>query len=289
MSCLSLCAEIFAENSLGSETEGKEVDLSSNQLVSRVIESILPMASEETIVRFGEAFTPSLRTIVSDSFASHVLEKLLEVTSSTKWRTSEKLTTWFEKTSMYVLNNFEDFTFDKYGSFVMKKVLECLSGLVEAPSDPVALKFKVFRNSVGIELFGLRQANPKWEKMLHTFATRFAAWPQLNDLKERAETSRLVQNVIQTVNRTTIKGSKELVKQLILRVLETLPGSLDAGDNVHHIIEACLSAADKEMFGKIFDKYYKGHLADYCTGQCYTLQKLISRAPDNKTVWVTRY
>ncbi|OXA37661.1 Nucleolar protein 9 [Folsomia candida] len=105
--------ETFITNSFA-QTEGHEVNYSSNQLTSRVIETILPSASEEVLLRFGTAFGPSLRTLCSDPFASHVVEKLLEIASAEKWaKESPKLTEWFRQTARFVLNNLEEFTFGK--------------------------------------------------------------------------------------------------------------------------------------------------------------------------------
>lgn len=279
---LCLFTDALVENSL-IMAEGSEVALSSNQLVSRVIENILPLATEDRIDSFGQAFTPSLRVIVADPYASHVLEKLLELTSSDKWRTSEKLTSWFEKTAKFVLNNFEDFTFDKYGSFVTKKVLECLAGHVERPNEDEIFSSKGGKgNILRSEVFGTRMRNPKWETTLQEFAKRFAAWPQFNDLGQRPETSRLLQNVIQTVKRT--EKSEAIVKDLIVRVLAIVPEAVQPDDGAHRIMEVALAAADVKTYGIIYDKFYKGKLSQYVIGPCFTLQKIISEAPNEKYV-----
>ncbi|CAL8118559.1 unnamed protein product [Orchesella dallaii] len=270
--------EAFAENSL-SQTEGTEVQLSSNQLVSRVIENILPLASEESIFRICKAFTPSLRVVVCDPYASHVLEKLLEVTSSDKWLESDDLTTWFQNTAKYVLNNFEDFTFDTYGSFVMKKVLECLSGYLKPP-DPREASIFGKNNKIQETLYGKRKANSKRELMLKDFAARFAAWPQFNDLIQQPITSRLLQNVIETVNRT--EGSEDFVKKLILRVTTVASETLEVQSVEHRVLEVCLSVASSKQYGIIFEKFYKGRLVNYIVGQCLTLQNIISSAPDEE-------
>ncbi|ODM99181.1 Nucleolar protein 9 [Orchesella cincta] len=271
--------EAFAENSL-SQTEGTEVQLSSNQLVSRVIENILPLASEKSIFRICQAFTPSLRVVVCDPYASHVLEKLLEVTSSDKWIGSDDLTTWFQNTAKYVLNNFEDFTFDTYGSFVMKKALECLSGFLPPPDPREATVFGK-NKKIQEALYGKRKTNPKRESMLKDFASRFAAWPQFNDLIQQPITSRLLQNVIETVNRT--EGSDEMVKQLIVRVVSVVPETLEVQSVEHRLLEVCLSVATPKRYKIIFDKFYKGRLANYAVGQCLTLQNIISSAPNEET------
>ena len=47
------------------------------QLVSRVIEDLLPLARDEVRRRFMEAMVADLRIAATDPFASHVIEKLL--------------------------------------------------------------------------------------------------------------------------------------------------------------------------------------------------------------------
>ena len=48
-----------------------------HQLVSRVIEDLLPLARDEVRRRFMEAMVADLRIAATDAFASHVIEKLL--------------------------------------------------------------------------------------------------------------------------------------------------------------------------------------------------------------------
>lgn len=58
---------------------GNEVNYCSNQVVSRVVDDLLPLASDATVLNLIEHFEKDLRPICSDQFASHVLQKLLHV------------------------------------------------------------------------------------------------------------------------------------------------------------------------------------------------------------------
>ena len=60
-------------------TEGEESSYCGNQLVSRVLEKLLPFASDDVIRRFMAALADDLRRVATDPFASHVLQLLLNV------------------------------------------------------------------------------------------------------------------------------------------------------------------------------------------------------------------
>ncbi|KAK2708771.1 hypothetical protein QYM36_014397 [Artemia franciscana] len=70
--------EMFASN-VFSQTAGSELELVCNQLVSRVLEKILPFASSEVFQNFANALNSDLRIVCTDPFASHVLEKKMKL------------------------------------------------------------------------------------------------------------------------------------------------------------------------------------------------------------------
>jgi nucleolar protein 9 len=63
------------------ETINEEVNYSCNQLASAALEKLLPAANDMVLRRFMEAFGQNLRSICSDPYGSHVLEKLLLIVS----------------------------------------------------------------------------------------------------------------------------------------------------------------------------------------------------------------
>ena len=69
---------MFASN-VFSQTAGSELELVCNQLVSRVLEKILPFASSEVFQNFANALNSDLRIVCTDPFASHVLEKKMKL------------------------------------------------------------------------------------------------------------------------------------------------------------------------------------------------------------------
>lgn len=54
-----------------------EVEYSCNQVISRIVDTLLPLASDEVILNFMVAFDGQLRITCMDPFASHVVEKLI--------------------------------------------------------------------------------------------------------------------------------------------------------------------------------------------------------------------
>lgn len=61
------------------QLNGNEVNYCSNQVVSRVVDDLLPAASDQTVLNLIEHFEKDLRPICCDQFASHVLQQLLHI------------------------------------------------------------------------------------------------------------------------------------------------------------------------------------------------------------------
>lgn len=75
---LSIISGVFIHN-VFQQTEGEELLLCGNQLVSRVIEDLLPQSVHEIRERFMTRFSEDLRLACMDAFQSHVLEKLMKM------------------------------------------------------------------------------------------------------------------------------------------------------------------------------------------------------------------
>lgn len=156
-------------NNVFEQTVDREIFISSNQIACTIIEHLLPYTSAENLERFQNAFAASFRPICSDKFASHILEKMVEISFlravasiqpqsdvepttplNKKRKVSteipnekqynltvsafdgghrQKCTDFVEKTSKFLLNNLEDFVFDPYGCHVMRTCILSLSGL----------------------------------------------------------------------------------------------------------------------------------------------------------------
>lgn len=78
LNLLKCFAGNFVDN-VFKQLNGNEVNYCSNQVVSRVVDDLLPQASDMTVFNLIEHFEKDLRPICSDQFASHVLQQLLHV------------------------------------------------------------------------------------------------------------------------------------------------------------------------------------------------------------------
>jgi nucleolar protein 9 len=58
------------------QTKGKEMDLICNQVVSKIMEKLLPLANSENLQHFADLMLNDMRIICTDPYASHVLEKV---------------------------------------------------------------------------------------------------------------------------------------------------------------------------------------------------------------------
>jgi nucleolar protein 9 len=67
--------EMFVVN-VFEQTKGKEMDLICNQVVSKIMEKLLPLANSENLQHFADLMLNDMRIICTDPYASHVLEKV---------------------------------------------------------------------------------------------------------------------------------------------------------------------------------------------------------------------
>ncbi|XP_053965885.1 uncharacterized protein LOC128868143 [Anastrepha ludens] len=66
-------------NNVFAQTTEEEVHLASNQIVSKALESLIGFVDSENLERFFRAFGDNFRPVCSDRFASHVLQKMVEI------------------------------------------------------------------------------------------------------------------------------------------------------------------------------------------------------------------
>lgn len=66
-------------NNVFEQTKGQEVHLASNQIVCKVLESLMSFVEPAQLESYFKAFADNFRPICSDRFASHVLQKMVEV------------------------------------------------------------------------------------------------------------------------------------------------------------------------------------------------------------------
>ena len=119
-------------------TLNEEVSLCSNQLVSRVIERLLPLSTNDVRTRFMRCLADDLRIVAVDPFSSHVLETLLLLATFEKSdlksanKNNEYISfrrTWVLRVSKFMINNIEEFSNDCYASHLVRTCFQCLGGI----------------------------------------------------------------------------------------------------------------------------------------------------------------
>ncbi|XP_045761936.1 nucleolar protein 9 isoform X2 [Maniola jurtina] len=235
-------------NNVLERTKGEELNIVGNQLGCRLIELLLPYATPEDLERFIEVLSPELRRLCSDNFTSHIIETLLRVScdrateylqildqlddegpkkkrKKTKSKyTDEHITACHEftlKISKYVLNNLEDFVWDRYANHILRSALKCLSGIVLLPGEkPKQNMFKQAKegnpsippHSTEMKY---RVVPDEYKEIVKEFANRLSAWPQFKDLPYKNITSALLQVLLYAVKNTDKNLTKSLIKKLL--------------------------------------------------------------------------
>ncbi|XP_034826444.2 nucleolar protein 9 [Maniola hyperantus] len=235
-------------NNVLERTKGEELNIIGNQLGCRLVELLLPYATPEHLERYIEALSPELRRLCSDNFTSHIIETLLRVScerateylqildqlddegpkkkrKKTKSKyTDEHITSCHEftlKICKYVLNNLEDFVWDRYANHILRSALKCLSGIVLLPGEKA--KPNMFKQT--------KEDNPsipphstemkykvvpdEYKEIVKEFANRLVAWPQFKDLPYKNITSALLQVLLYAVKNADKNLTKTLIKKLL--------------------------------------------------------------------------
>ncbi|XP_063220849.1 nucleolar protein 9 isoform X2 [Bacillus rossius redtenbacheri] len=203
---------LFANNVLV-ETEGKEVEYSSNQLASRVIEELLDWASGDALSRYMRVFGEDLRPVFCDQFASHVLQKLIVIAATGGTRGGKAgggevpgkaaHREWLLKVARYALNNLEEFVRDTHANQVTRAVLECLAGMTpRSTADARAVPESV-------------DVPPAHRELLEEFGRRVEAWPRLPEMVYTDLTAGFVQTLLLALKVKKRKLAHSLVRKLL--------------------------------------------------------------------------
>lgn len=164
----SVDEKVAMANNVMDQTIDKEINLSSNQVVSKVLEHTLGFVNPEHLERFLKIFGDGVRPICSEVYASHVLNKLMEIAflravgksiitpdadeeegpsnakkskfdivTDLKYNTTQKFTSehrskcseFLLRISKFLLNNLEDFAEDKCGNHLLRTAILLLAGI----------------------------------------------------------------------------------------------------------------------------------------------------------------
>lgn len=219
-------SETLANNVL-SQTEGEEELFSTNQIASKVIETLIGFAPIETFERYQDVFSKDIRAYSQDKFSSHVLQKMIflsalrfnsapskdaqldlldernyNLTAVVPEEHKAKCHAFVTKVSKFLLNNMEELITDQYANHVYRSCLGSLSGIQ-------------YEDVVGKVLQGEPQlkssvvVHEDWKEIVEEFANRLRVWPQFVDFPYEGLSSGLLQTlacVLRVVNKDLLKS-----------------------------------------------------------------------------------
>ncbi|XP_033153236.1 nucleolar protein 9 [Drosophila mauritiana] len=214
---------VIMANNVFEQTHDQEIHLASNQIVSKALESLVGFVDDVQLERFFSKFGDNLRPMCSDRFASHVLQKMLEIAflrgvgksavqdtsdaASANKRAKpdaaqeeeeynlqadftedhrEKCRQFVLRISKFMLNNLEDFVWDACASHIMRTAILCLVGM-HVP--------KIAFEKGGTEIAKHRKmysVPDEWQEVMKEFPQRLEMWPQFGDFPYQDHSSSLL-------------------------------------------------------------------------------------------------
>ncbi|XP_033338087.2 nucleolar protein 9 [Megalopta genalis] len=279
-------------NNVYEQTIGHEIEYAQNQLGSRVIDSLLNYANLSTIQRLVEALWPSLRVLVNDRFASHVLQKIIIVCADRGNKDLSKLQTSDTNTdsavqveeseiklyndivlklSKYIVNNREEFVFDTYANHILRTVVECLGGLIDKNESNDKKKL----------LYGpRRQVNSDYTNLLFYTCNSLQMWPQFLEFGRDELTSGMVQSVLYSLKDTNPALLEVYIKKITngcFKPGEDQRSRIFDAECSSRLLEACLAVSNEKLFNEIYEQYFSNKLEELSTTEStnFSVQRLL--------------
>ncbi|XP_017868111.1 PREDICTED: nucleolar protein 9 [Drosophila arizonae] len=269
-------------NNVFDQTNEQEIRLASNQIVSKALESLIGFVDAPHLERYFTKFGESLRPMCSDRFASHVLQKMLEIAflralgkdaaqkSETESDAAKRpkpdaaqieeqynLETEFSdehreqcrqfvvRISKFMLNNLEDFVWDSCATHIMRTAILCLVG-VHVP--------KIAFEKSGVDMAKYRKlytVPEEWHEVMKEFPQRLEMWPQFPDFPYEDQTSALLGAIciaLGVVDKSMLKhfGKKILMESFLKPNDEANPDDNDELKEAKNEIEVDKDKGEEE-------------------------------------------
>uniref|UniRef100_A0A6V7KUQ0 PUM-HD domain-containing protein n=1 Tax=Bracon brevicornis TaxID=1563983 RepID=A0A6V7KUQ0_9HYME len=283
-------------NNVYEQTIGNEIEIAKNQVGSRVLDSLMEYATLEVIQRLKEAFTPALRPICSDCFASHVLEKIIKtcaergnrkLKSQSKDKNSisvtsdeiSKYNTIALNLSKYMINNIEEFVYDTYANHILRTVINCLAGLID--KDDHQKNDKSIKTPVKIPVM------QGYTDLLVDAGNRLLRWGKFPEFGKDNLTSGLLQTYLTALKDIDPKLTSSIIKKIITECFKSKSNSEDDSsiifnsDPASRLLESCLVSSTPEMFVEVYEQLFKGKLKalSLMKPANFSVQRLIDNCP----------
>ncbi|KAL1501660.1 hypothetical protein ABEB36_006952 [Hypothenemus hampei] len=278
----------FVEN-VFEHTENQEIECSSNQVGCRVIETFLPFANDSILRRFMEKFSEDLRPLVTDRFASFVLQELVQIAciKSIDPNINPDQQTYFKKfalkISKFLLNNLEDYMWDNTGNMVIRG---CLRSLTQLPKETTQKRTfnKVHEQFEGPYL-------EEYIEIVKDYGERLILWPQFNEMCFSDLTSGLFQILLQALKQVDVKLLKKYLKKLLDDIFYSneeqdsnkLPQAFMSSSALM-LLEVAVQVCGKKMFNLYCDQLFSNRILTLATmkSTSFLVQKIIGKC-SNKT------
>ncbi|XP_078037998.1 nucleolar protein 9 [Augochlora pura] len=264
-------------NNVYEQTIGHEIEYAQNQLGSRVLDSLLNFANLSTIQRLVDAFWSSMRVLANDRFASHVLQKIIIVCADrgnkdlAKQETSgantdsviqvkeSEINLYNDivfKLGKYLINNKEEFVFEKYANHLLRTVVECLGGLIDKTESNDKTKL----------VYGpRRQVTPEYKTLLFVACNSLQMWPQFLEFGRDELTSGIVQSVLHSLKDTYPDLLEVYIKKITNGCFKPGKGQRSHVFNAEcssRLLEACLAVANGKLLNEIYEQYFSNTLEE---------------------------
>lgn len=266
--------KIFANN-VFQQTENEEINVSCNQVGCRVVELLLPFANDEILKRFMEVFSAELRPLLSDRFASHVVEALFTEAhkkSLSNDREKSFCKDFVVKVSKFLLNNLEDYVWDTYSNHVIRT---CLGNLSQIPKDDNYNKAIISSENNDIP--------EEYNEIVKEYGQRLIAWPQFSELCTSELTSGFLQVLLKCLRKIDKKLLKKYLKKLIGEIFlssDEQNGGLPKvflSRSILMLLETAIQIAPSKIYMELYESFFKVQVAKLAKTRStnFAVQKLV--------------
>ncbi|XP_060853343.1 uncharacterized protein LOC132931285 [Rhopalosiphum padi] len=275
---------IFVDN-VFKQLNGNEVNYCSNQVVSRVVDDLLPAASDQTVLNLIKHFEIDLRPICCDQFASHVLQQLLHVAIYRAYKVTEDISetskenyfNFINKLCKFIINNLEEFVWDTYANHIVRSCIACLCG-------------QPYLNSKTSQQKGENiDTNKDHKDLLKKYSDCIINIQQFSEMPSTDITSGLLQVLLKSISPVSKKRYKALVEKIMSECFPSDESS--TFENVSQVLEnnsfsrlldVIISESPEKLNKLLYEKYFNDKLANLAVHHNgnFTLQKILSTTVD---------
>ncbi|KAK7072909.1 hypothetical protein SK128_011242 [Halocaridina rubra] len=301
--------ELLADNFLKEVIAGDNVmKLACNRYVSRVLEDVLQYVGASGVISLGQILGKDLRSVCLDSFASHILQRIMALSLQLVQKTvnqkngeaidvadtdreliteeeRRELTSLLNKIGRFVYNNLDEFICDTYGSHIFRTVLEICSGV--RIDDSIKSSRKGNSScAVPVDASQILSIPLALQELLGEIAIRLQKIPELSDIITNESGSAAFQSAVFVLNGCGKEEGASLSKHILdngFPAVKTHNTEASKFPSVFHsnaavrLLEVIIACSKSELLTRIYVDYFKGHILELVQDQYgnFAIQKLL--------------